>query len=59
MFGAVIIHIVSSRIPIVTELILIIPEADPVEVYFHSFGLFWSDGIFCGPRGGQVVHLEV
>ena len=47
VFGGVIIQIGSSGSTIVTELILIIPSADPVEAHFHDVGSFEDYGIFC------------
>ena len=52
MFGAVIIQIGSSGIPIVTELILRFPAVEPVEVYVHGFGEFGESVIVCDPIGG-------
>ena len=59
MFGAVTIQIGSSGSLIVTELILIFPEVEPVEVYDYGIGAFGENGIVCDPIGGRVVHLEV
>ena len=47
MFGAVISQIVSSGTPIVTELITILPSAEPVEAHVHVFGAFGDDDIVC------------
>ena len=58
MFGDVISQIGNSRIPIVTELILIILAADPVEAHVQGFGEFGDNGIICDPGRGQVVCLE-
>ena len=58
MFGDVISKMRNSRIPIVTELILIILAADPVEAYVQGFGEFGDNGIICDPGRGQVVCLE-
>ena len=57
VFVAVISQIGSSGIPIVTELTLRIPSAEPVEAHVCGFGAFGEDGIFCDPRCGQVFHL--
>ena len=40
MFGAVTIQIGSSERPIVTELILRFPVAEPVEEHVHGFGVW-------------------
>ena len=59
MFVAVISQIGSSGIPIVTELTLRIPSAEPVEAHVCGFGAFGEYGIVCDPRCGRVFHLEV
>ena len=50
MFCAVISQIGNSGRPIVTELIIRIPEADPVEAHVHGVGAFGNNGIVCDPR---------
>ena len=58
MVGAVISHIISSRCPIVTELIMILPAADLVEAHIHSFGAFGDNVIVCDPSFGRFFCLE-